>query len=59
MKSEDDPITDDEWLLRRVRVEKFRTNKLPVVSPNAFEPRIRGRDPDGDGISLHREGFFG
>jgi hypothetical protein len=54
MKSEDDPITDDEWLLRRVRVEKFRTNKLPVISPNAFEPRIGGRDPDTDGISLHR-----
>lgn len=54
MKSEDDPITDDEWLLRRVRVEMFRTGKLPVISPNAFEPRIKGRDPDTDGISLYR-----
>jgi hypothetical protein len=54
MKSEDDPITDDEWLLRRVRVEKFRTDKIPIISPNAFEPRIKGREPDTDGISLHR-----
>lgn len=54
MKSEDDPITDDEWLLRRVRVEQFRTDKLPIISPNAFEPRIKGRDPDADGISLYR-----
>lgn len=54
MKSEDDPITDEEWLLRRVRVEKFRTDKLPVISPNAFEPRLKGRDPDTDGISLYR-----
>lgn len=54
MKAETDPITDDEWLLRRVRVEKFRTDKVPVISPNAFEPRIKGRDPDTDGISLYR-----
>jgi hypothetical protein len=54
MKSETDPISDDEWLLRRVRQEQFRTEKVPVISPNAFEPRIKGRDPDTDGISLHR-----
>jgi hypothetical protein len=54
MKSEDDPIADEEWLLRRIRVEQFRTDKLPVISPNAFEPRIKGRDPDADGISLFR-----
>jgi hypothetical protein len=54
MKSEGDPITDDEWLLRRVRVEKFRTDKVPILSPNAFEPRVKGRDPDTDGISLYR-----
>lgn len=55
MKAETDPITDDEWLLRRVRVEKFRSNKTPIISPNAFEPRIEGRDPDTNGISLFRE----
>jgi hypothetical protein len=55
MKSESDPITDEEWLLRRVRREQFRTEKHPLISPNAFEPRIKGRDPDTDGISLYRQ----
>ncbi len=54
MKAETDPIDDDEWLLRRVRYERFRTDDVPVVSPNAFEPRIKGRDPDTNGISLYR-----
>ena len=55
MKSEDEPITDDEWLLRRIRIEQFRSDKVPLISPNAFEPRIKGRDPDTNGISLYRE----
>jgi hypothetical protein len=55
MKPETDPITDDEGLLRRVRVERFRTDKAPIISPNAFEPRVKGRDVDRDGISLYRE----
>jgi hypothetical protein len=55
MKPETDPIADDEWLLRRVRVERFRTDKTPIISPNAFEPRVKGRDIDHDGISLYRE----
>jgi hypothetical protein len=55
MKPETDPITDDEWLLRRVRVERFRNDKTPIISPNAFEPRVKGRDIDHDGISLYRE----
>ena len=55
MKSESDPITDEEWLLRRVRREQFRTEKYPLISPNAFEPRIKGREPDTDGISLYRQ----
>jgi hypothetical protein len=54
MKAETDPIADDEWLLRRVRIEQFRTNKVPIISPNAFEPRIKGRDPDTDGIRFYR-----
>ncbi|HWG41353.1 MAG TPA: hypothetical protein VN688_01110 [Gemmataceae bacterium] len=54
MKVETDPITDDEWLLRRVPVNRFRTDEVPIISPNAFEPRIKGRDPDTDGISLYR-----
>jgi hypothetical protein len=54
MKAETDPITENEWLLRRVHKDKFRTDKEPLISPNAFEPRIKGRDPDTDGISLYR-----
>ncbi len=54
MKDETDPIAEDECLLRRVRVEKFRTTDVPIISPNAFEPRVKGRDTDADGISLYR-----
>jgi hypothetical protein len=54
MKSEDEPVTDDEWLLRRVRRERFRTDSIPIISPGAFEPRFNGRDIDVDGISLYR-----
>ena len=56
MKDEAKPISDDEWLLRRVRVERFRTGEIPVISPGAFEPRIKGRDIDATGISFYREG---
>jgi hypothetical protein len=59
LKSENDPITDDEWLLRRVRVERFRLSETPVISPNAFEPRVTGRGLDHDGISLYREACLG
>lgn len=57
MKPETDPISDDEWLLRRVPMDRFRTHKLPVVSSNAFEPRVgpKAREPDIDGISFYRE----
>ena len=54
MKSEADPITEDEWLLRRVRYERFCTDDVPVISPNAFEPRVNGCEPDIDGISFYR-----
>lgn len=54
MKTEADPITDDEWLLRRVHKTRFRTTKAPIISPSAFEPRVKGNDPDWDGISLYR-----
>lgn len=55
MKSESDPITDDEWLLRRVHKDRFRTDRVPLISITAFEPRIKGRDRDIEGISLYRE----
>jgi len=54
MKSEDDPITDDEWILRRVRADMYQTNGFPFLSPRAFEPRTGGREPDTDGISVYR-----
>src|SRR5438552_2926450 len=54
MKSEDEPVTDDEWLLRRVWRERFRTDSTPIISPGAFEPRCKGRDIDREGISLYR-----
>src|SRR5262245_19477377 len=54
MKSEDEPITDDEWLLRRVWRDRFRTESIPIISPDAFAPRCAGRDIVADGISLYR-----
>ena len=56
-KSELDPVADDEWLLRRVASVRFRDGKIPLVSPNAFEPLLPGpkvRQPDFDGISFYR-----
>jgi hypothetical protein len=54
MKSEGDPITDDEWLIRRVPRNYYDESLDQKISPNAFEPRVKGRDPDTDGISLYR-----
>jgi hypothetical protein len=59
MKLETAPITDDEWLLRRVHQDRFKTNRVPIHSPNAFAPRTKGRDIDEDGISLFREACLG
>ena len=52
MKPEADPISRDEWLIRLVWEDRF-TDRSPIVSPNAFEPR-GGHHPDTDGISLFR-----
>lgn len=49
MKAETDPITDDEWLVRLVWGDRL-TNRVPVISPNAFEPRAT----ETEGISLYR-----
>jgi hypothetical protein len=54
VKPETDPITDDEWLIRLVHFDKF-TGKVPPVSPNAFEPRVKGDHPDATGLSLFRK----
>ena len=54
LKEETEPITDDEWLYRRVHTMRFRTARTPFVSPSAFEPNVKGKYPDTDGISLFR-----
>ena len=51
MKDESDVITIDEWLLRRIHYDRFG----PPLSPGAFEPRIKGRNPDTTGISFFRQ----
>lgn len=47
------PITDDEVLLRRIPPDQWNDGCEPI-SPLAFKPRVNGRDPDKDGISLFR-----
>jgi hypothetical protein len=37
-KPESDPISPDEWLIRLVWEDRV-TDRVPVISPNAFEPR--------------------
>jgi hypothetical protein len=53
-KVETEPITDDEWLYRRIHKDRFRNNRTPFVSPSAFEPRTKGNAMDHDGISFYR-----
>ncbi len=55
MKPETDPISEDEWLLRRVHSTRYQKRDLPFLSPTAFEPRTTGDASDVDGISLYRE----
>jgi hypothetical protein len=54
MKSESDPIDDDELLIRRIHRDRYKTDRVPKVSASGFEPRYRGNDPDTTGISLYR-----
>jgi hypothetical protein len=54
MKSEEEPIADDEVLLRRVYYDRFPTNHNNEFSPRTFEPRTKGDNRDVDGISLYR-----
>ena len=48
-KAETDPVSDDEWLIRLVWEDRV-TDRVPLISPNAFEPR-KG---EVGGISLYR-----
>jgi len=49
MKAETDPITEDECLIRLVWEGRV-TTRVPIISPNAFEPR----KTETDGISFYR-----
>jgi hypothetical protein len=55
MKDQQEPITDDEWLLRRVHKEYFESLVPPLIRPYAFKPQLTGRLPDTTGISLYRQ----
>lgn len=50
MKSEDEPITADEWLIRLVFGDRVRPDRTPIISLSSFEPRSN----EGTGISLFR-----
>lgn len=54
MKSETDPITPDEWLIRLVFRDRF-TARTPTVAASSFEPRVKGHEPDVNGLSLFRK----
>ena len=49
MKPETEPVAPDEWLIRLVWEDRV-TDGVPVISPNAFEPRKN----ETDGISFFR-----
>lgn len=51
MKSDIDPISEDEWLLRRVSCQHFQGGR---IQPVAFRPVMEGRQPDENGISFFR-----
>ncbi len=55
MKDQADPITDDEWILRRVHFDKFVSLDPPRINPYAFKPQVTGRSPDNTGISFYRQ----
>ena len=53
MKTETDPVTPDEWLIRLVWHQYFTPREIPI-SRQAFVPKD-GRNPETKGISLYRE----
>jgi hypothetical protein len=54
MKSQDEPIANDEWLLRRVHQDNFSEDRTTII-PHAFRPQMGGRNPDVTGISFYRQ----
>lgn len=55
MKEQRDPITDDEWILRRVHLESFDSVDRPKINLYAFKPTVKGTYPDVTGISFYRQ----
>lgn len=56
MKSEADPVTHDESVLRMVWHEHFKPDCDPKVRPSAIEPKgKKARSPEVKGISVWRE----
>ncbi len=55
MKDQGAPITDDEWLLRRVHANWFISLDPLRINPYAFKPQIGGDFPDTSGISFYRQ----
>lgn len=55
MKTPDEPISPDEWLLRRVHANSFLQPLGTGLKSSAFVPRDdRSKNPDTTGISLYR-----
>jgi hypothetical protein len=52
-KDEHDPVTDDEFILRKIHKNNYKPGKDPPVVRVAFEPK----DEDHDGLSFYREHF--
>jgi len=50
MKTEDEPITDDEWLIRLVWKTRVRPDRTPIIGISSFQPR----DDEQTGISFFR-----
>ena len=55
MKDQEAPITDDEWVLRRVHTDNFMSLDPPRINPYAFKPQLTGRFPATIGISFYRQ----
>ena len=55
MKFQDDPITDDEWVLRRVHRKEFVDLVTPEIQLYAFKPTVKGDFVDETGISFYRQ----
>ncbi len=55
MKFQDDPITDDEWVLRRVHRKEFVNLEPPEIQLYAFKPTVKGDFVDETGISFYRQ----